>query len=148
MNRRTLLKSFALFIALTLGLPAFSKPGVFEPDNAKLSGSLKLNKANRIGYWKKNSSATWKLKKIKPGKYHVSINYAVDKKEGGIVMLLLDNKLAGKFKVSNTGGWGKYKVITVGPITIGEEHKTITVTGVPDSQYLMNMGYLKLKKVK
>ncbi|MDQ8198253.1 carbohydrate-binding protein [Pelagicoccus enzymogenes] len=147
MNRRTLLKSITLSLAVFIGFTAFAKPGVFDPEDAELSGSVKINKG-RIGYWKKNSSATYDLKKVKAGKYHVSISYAVDAKSGGLVSILLDGKTAGKFKVSSTGGWDKYKVITVGPLNIGKDHSTLTITGVPDSQYLMNMGKVTLKKTK
>lgn len=107
MNKRYLSQIFAFLITLTLCFSAVAKPGVFPANDATLSGNVKLGGDENLGSWKKNGSATWKLKKVKPGKYHVSISYAVDQNAGGLVTILLDDQVAGKFKVGNTGGWKK-----------------------------------------
>ncbi len=139
--------AFLTLLALASPATVLGKPLKLDPDNASVSGNVRVGGDGHLGMWRKGGSASWKLKKAKPGKYNVSLSYAVDPTGGGITSLLIDGKKVGRFAVSDTGSWKKFKVITVGPIEITDDMKELTITGVPSSRYLMNLKQVRLVKL-
>jgi len=108
-----------------------------------VGSELRIEPQGNLGYWtRKEDYAYWKILVDQPGKYKVSVEYAVDACCGGNRVAVKLNDQALRFTGQVTGGWQTYKTFELGTLDIPAGMQIIAV--MPDGN---NGAYINLMRV-
>ena len=112
---------------------------------ARLEGGQEQN----IGFWtNRNDSVAWHAKISQPGEFDVSVTYACEPSTPRAEYVISDGKNSVTGTVEATAGFGDYKTVSIGKLTIdqgGEVTITLKPTKMP-GYAVMNLRQIMLKK--
>jgi alpha-L-fucosidase len=100
-----------------------------------------------IGFWtNQTDSVFWDINIVRPGKYKLQLEYACEAGSEGALCSLLSGDIETQFTIASTGGWGSFKPLDLGEITLTKTGKTrfeVKVRMMPKGA-VMNLKSIKL----
>jgi alpha-L-fucosidase len=105
------------------------------------------NEKKAIGFWtNQTDSVYWDINVVRPGKYKLQLEYACEAGSEGSLCSLLSGDNETQFTISSTGGWGTFKTLDLGEVTLSKTGKTrfeVKVRMMPKGA-VMNLRSIKL----
>ncbi len=125
------------------------------PEEAILKGvSIKIEFFTgipNIGYWStRGDSASWTTTVNGAGEYDVELDYALDLKSGGAVVVLACGDDSKKFTLRATDGWYTFRKVIIGRMRLPDGQVTIALKpdpGVSRSTYLINLRSITFQPI-
>ncbi|MEG1071384.1 MAG: alpha-L-fucosidase [Akkermansia sp.] len=137
---------------------------LLSPDQAKLSGGLKVEESGNagtlvgaaekriknIGWWtSEKGQAQWQVNVPKNGTYKVTIDFACDNGTGGTPVKIETGGSTLDWKVAETGSWNTYQTKELGTIQLKEGKQTIKVVSMAKSKEgVVNIRSIILTPIK
>ncbi len=122
---------------------------VFTAEDALVKGSAARFEADKkaIGFWtNQKDSVEWEVNVVRPGTYKVQVTYACDAGSGGSLCSFLLGDSETQFTIAPTGGWGTFKTVEIGSVTIQKTGRTkveVKVRMMPNGA-VMNLRSIRL----
>ena len=129
--------------------PSAKGQRVLLAKDASITGSLRFHaELGFIGWWSDaDSTATWKVRDLRPGDYDVYIDYASPGYGGRYSLGFGKNRL--QAEAIDTGGWRAYRKKYVGRVTIESRAVDVVIKAVEIvGTALMDVGAVTLVPAK
>ena len=100
-----------------------------------------------IGFWtNQTDSVFWDINIVRPGKYKLQLEYACEAGSEGSLCSFLSGDIETQFTIASSGGWGTFKTLDLGEVTLTKTGKTrfeVKVRMMPKGA-VMNLKSIKL----
>ena len=128
--------------------PAKDGSLTLSPADATTTGTLRYQPdRNNLGGWTNpKDTTTWKLSKVKKGKYNLAMSYGSTNPGVGFTITAGDKSIAAK--TTHTGGIKNYKQFDLGTITLPAGAVTLSIKPDKFTGAIMNYRKIKLTPIK
>lgn len=121
---------------------------VLTARESQLNGPVILEEAGYLGYWIKDSMASWNIECDSLRKYEVAFESACPSGQGGEAVVLVNGQEALSFYVPQTEGWESYVSSKMGVLTLPAGKNSISIKAKQYNGFaLMNLRKLSLTEI-
>ena len=131
--------------------PAADGSVLLKAAEAEIEGSAQVEDKGgepNIGFWLDPKTTVFWNVDVPAGDYSVELSYAAENGSNGNQFDLVAGDQLLSASIQSTGAWGNFKVARLGKLSIPAGAKTITVRPTKTSGPVMNLRWIKLKKVR